>query len=131
MCCGVDILGFILFGKFFAFQTCMSIYVSWLGMFSIILSSNKFSDPLSFYHLLLRHLSCECHLMFKKSLTYLILKIIFSFYCSFWVLSIILFSGLLIWSSASSDLLLIPSRVFFVSAIIFFNSHWVFSYFLF
>ena len=49
-------------------------------------------------------------------------KILFSFCCSDWVITIILSSRLLICSVSSN--LLLPSTVFFISVTIFFNWFW-------
>ena len=57
-------------------------------------------------------------------------KILFSFVCSAWVTLTTLSSSSLIHSSVSSNLLLIPSSVFFVSVILSFNSAWFFLMFL-
>ena len=51
-------------------------------------------------------------------------KILFSFCCSDCFFYLV--SKLLIWSTASSNLLFVPSSVFFISAIVFFISDWFF-----
>ena len=54
------------------------------------------------------------------------LKIPFSFCCSAWIFFSTLSSKSLIQSSASSDLLFIPSSVLFISGSAFFISNWFF-----
>ena len=53
----------------------------------------------------------------------------FPFCSSAWAISIILSSGLLMHCSMSRNLLLMRSRVFFISVIAFFNSDWFFPVF--
>ena len=55
------------------------------------------------------------------SLTILIFKTCFYLLCSIWVLSVTLYSGLPIYYPASSNLVFIPSGVFFILVIIFFS----------
>ena len=96
------------------------------------MSSKIFSYPFFFSStsgtsiiLMLVHL-----ILFQRSLRLSsVLSILFTLFCSSKVISTILSSGLLILSSASDILLLLPSRVFlilvivlFVSVCLFFNS---------
>ena len=55
-------------------------------------------------------------------------KILFSFCCSAWVFFHTLSSKSLIWSSASSNLLFMPSSVLLISDTAFFISDWSFLY---
>ena len=55
------------------------------------------------------------------SLTILIFKTCFYLLCSIWMLSITLYAGLSIYYPASSNLVFIPSGVFFILVIIFFS----------
>lgn len=52
------------------------------------------------------------------------------FYCSAWVVCIIISSRLFIRSPAFSNLMLIPSNVFLISTVVFFSSDWLFLNFL-
>lgn len=136
ICCGVDPLGFILFGTL-CFLDLGVYFPLRLEEFSFIISLNKFSvslfPPLLFLLLLLgRHLLQRALIMqmfvplmlSKKSLNVSsFLKIIFSFsvqlvcfplpclpYCWFILLHPLIY--------------LIPSYVFFISVIIFISSNW-------
>ena len=123
MCLGVFLLGFILYGTLCASWTWLTLSFPILGKFSTIISSNIFSVPF--------FLSSSSgtpiiqmlvHLMLSQRSLRLssILFILFSLFCSVVVISTILFSRSLIRSCASVILLLIASREFLISFIVFF-----------
>ena len=123
MCLSVFLLGFILPGTFCTSWIWLTISSPMLRKFSIIIISNIYSGPFSLsspsgipiMHMLL-------HLMLSQRSLRLssFLSILFSIFCSVAVISTILSSRSLIYSSVLIILLLIPSSVFFFSACLFF-----------
>lgn len=119
MCLILDLFWFILFG---------ALVLSELGCqfpsgnFSAIFSSNKFStlfslffwDPYSVNVSLLNVIEVPYQFSFLKILFYLLLFGLFPLSC------------LPDCCTASSNLLLIPCSVFFISVIMFFSSNWLF-----
>ena len=104
----------------------MSVSFPWLGKFSAIISSNKFSAllSLSFPSGTTIMWMLVCLILSSRSLNLASFFLTF-FYCSAWVISSTLSSRSTIYSFAFSNLLLIPSGVFFISMIIFFNPDWL------
>ena len=122
MCLGIFLFGFILYGTLWASWTWLAIFFSMLGKISTIISS-KFSHTLSFSVLILGPLYFECWCIWYGPRGVLrlssVLFILFTLFCSSEVIFNILPSSSLIHSSASDILLLIPSRVFSISVIVF------------
>ena len=122
-CLGVFLLGFILNGTLCASWIWCTISFSMLGKFSTTISSKIFSYPFFFYSSswtpiiwMLVHL-----ILSQRSLIlFPVLFILFTLFCSLEVISTIISSSLLIHSSASDILLLIPSGVFLISVIMLF-----------
>ena len=118
------LLGFILYGTLCASWSLLTIYFSIFGIFSTIYSLQKFSHILSFTDLLLDPCNSNVSVFFLLSQKSLrlnsVLFIPFTLFCSSEVISTILPSWSLLYSSAWDILLLIPSRVFSISAIVLF-----------
>ena len=120
MSLGVFCLGFTLFGTLWVYWTWVITSLPILGKFSMIISSSIFSW---FFFLssssgttMIRMLGCLT--LSQRSLRLpSFLLIHFSFFLSGSFISTILSSTSLILSSASVFLLLVPSRVFFISFI--------------
>ncbi|KAF6384984.1 hypothetical protein mRhiFer1_008837 [Rhinolophus ferrumequinum] len=129
MCLGVGLFGFILVGILCTSWACMLVSFIRLGKVSDIITSNMFSIPcflsspssIPMMHMVL-HLMLSQRSLKPSSLFF----ILFSFCCSVWVIAANLSSKSLIRSSASSNLLVIPSSEFFISVIVFFISNWLF-----
>ena len=121
ICLGVFLLRFILYASW----TWVNISYLMLGKFSTLISSNNFSGPFSFSSSsetplmqMLLHLMLSLRSLRLSSFLFLL----FSLFCSPEVISTILSSRSLIYSSASVILQLIPSSVFFISVILLFIS---------
>ena len=101
-----------------------------LGKFSTRISSKIFSYTFYFSSSsVIRMLVYLILILFQRSLRLSsVLFILFTLFCSSEVISTILSSSSLIRSSASDILLLIPSRVFLISVIVFFVSVCLFSH---
>ena len=117
MCIGVFLLVFILYWTLCASWTWLTISFSMLEKSSSIISSKFFLYPL-FYSSssgipVTQMLACL--ILSQRSLKLSSVLFIFILFCSSEVISTILSSSSLIHSSASDILLLIPSRVFFIS----------------
>lgn len=116
--CHVCVSGLILFRTLSDSWTWMSVSFSRLEKISAIISSSKFSSP---FLLSSSGISLMWILFYwfcpKGPLRYLHLKNFFFISLLVWVSSIVLSSSLLIYFSASSNLLLNSFRVFFSSAI--------------
>jgi len=122
MCLGMFLLGFILYGTLCVSWTWLTISFSMLEKFSTIISSKIFSYPFFFSACsgtpiiqMLAHLILLQRCLRLSS----VLFILFTLFCSSEVISTVLSSNSLIHSSASDTLLLIPSRVFLISANVF------------
>ena len=119
MCLGVFHLGCILFGTLWISWTWVAISFPILGKVSTIISSSIFSWPFFLSSSgtptiwMLGHLTLSQRFLRLSSF----LLIVFSFFLSASFISTILSSTSLILSSASVILLLVPSRVFFISFI--------------
>ena len=108
---------FILFGILCTFWTCMSVSFTRLGKFYVIIFSHRFLIPCSVSSLsvtpmmqMLVHLNLSQRLFTLSSF----LLILFSFCCLDWgFFSFFLSSKLLIWSSASSTLLILCNEFSF------------------
>uniref|UniRef100_A0A9L0TV09 Uncharacterized protein n=1 Tax=Equus caballus TaxID=9796 RepID=A0A9L0TV09_HORSE len=115
ICLGVGLFGLLLFGALCASWTWMSVSFLRRGKFSSIISTNEFSAPLSLSSPsgspIIRMLACL--ILSQSSLTlFSFCLILFSLFCSAWVISSNLSSSSLIRFSASSTLLLSPSSEF-------------------
>lgn len=104
----------------------LSVSFGRIGKFSAIISSNRFSIPLSLLLWDLSNVNVSMLVVVQASLNPHWFLFIFSFCCSHGVISTNLFSRLLIRSSTTTNLLLISSTVFSISVIEFFSSDWVF-----
>jgi len=116
MCVGIILFGFILYGTLCASWTWLTISFSMLGDFSTIISLKIFSYPFFLFPSSGTHIiQMLVHLIWSQRCLRLssALFILFALFCSSEVISISLFSILLIHSSASDILLLISSGVFF------------------
>ena len=129
MCLGLFCLGFILFGTLWVSWTWVTISVPILGKFSIIISSSIFSwsfflsfSPGTPMIQMLGHLTLSQRSLRLSSL----LVILFFLFSSLLHLFLPLSSTSLTLSSASVILLLVPSRVFFISFIALFIVYWLF-----
>ena len=126
MCLGMFLLGFILYRTLCASWTWLTISFSMLGKFSAIISSKNFSYPFFYSSVWM----LVCLILSQRSLRLSsVLFILFTLFCSSEVISTTLSSSSLICSSVSDILLLIPSRVFLISIIVFFVSVCLFSLF--
>ena len=128
MCLGVFLCGLILYGTLCTSWTWVTLSSSRLGRFSAIISSNIFSSPLSL------SLSPPSGTPIMQMLVHLMLSQralklspFFFFFCSDSVISTNLSSSFVICFSVSSDLLLIPYSVFYISVIVC-SSLWFFLY---
>ena len=107
MCLGVFLLGFILYGTLHDSCIWLTNSFSMLGKFSTVISSKIFS-----YHFLF---FCEPYIFnvgafdIVPEVSDSVLFILFTLFCSSEVISTVLSSSSLIYSSASGILLLIPS----------------------
>ena len=129
-CLGMFLLGFILYQTLCASWTWLAIYFSMLGTFSTIFSSKNFSylffsSSSSSRTLIIRML---VHLIWSQGSLRLssALFVLFTLFFSSQVVSTIWSSSLLIHSSPSDNLLLIPSRVFLISVFVLFVSECLF-----
>ena len=116
---GVHFFGSILFGTLCLFWTWCLFPLPGQGNFQPLFLQTSFWF-LAYSLLLLVSLWCSCCSGSPLDFPHF-LKFVF-FCCSAWVFSVILFPKLLIWSSVSSNLLLIPYSEFFISDIIVFIS---------
>ena len=118
MCLGMFLLGFILFGTLCASWTWLTI--SMLGKFSAIISSKIFSYPFLFSSSETPIIQMLVHLILSQRSLSLssVLFILFILFCSSEIIFTILSSSSLI-RSAIDILLLITSRVFLISVIVF------------
>ena len=116
--CWCEFLRFISFGINLCFlELCISFIT--LGKFSANISSCTFL-PLSLFPTIIQ--MPICLMLFQTSFK---LSSCFSICCSNWVISTVS-SRSLICSSASSNLLFVPSSIFFISAVVFLHSDWFF-----
>ena len=125
---GTFLLEFTLYGTLCVSWTWLTISSSMLGKFSTIISS-KFSHTLSFSLLLgppIIQMLVRLILSRRSLRLSLVLFILFILFCSSEVISSILSSSSLICCSASDILLVIPSRVFFISVSVLFVSAYLF-----
>ena len=121
MCLGMFLLGFILCGTLCSSWTWLTISFPLLGKFSTIFK--YFLRPFLFLFFFWDPYNLNAgafNIVPDVSETVLILFILFSLFCSVVVISTILSSKSLIYSSASNILLLIPSREFLTSFIVLF-----------
>ena len=117
-CLGVFRLGFILFGTLCVSWTCVTISFPIWGKFLAIISSSTLSWPFFLYSSsgtptiqMLGHFTLSQRSLRLSSFLFIFV----SFFLSASFISTILSSTSLILSSASVILLLVPSRVFFLS----------------
>ena len=115
--CWCEFLRFISFGILCFLELCISFIT--LGKFSANISSCTFL-PLSLFPTIMQ--MSICLMLFQTSFK---LSSCFSICCSNWVISTVS-SRSLICSSASSNLLFVPSSIFFISAFVFLHSDWFF-----
>ena len=129
MCLGLFLFGFILYGTLCASWTWLTLSFSMLGQFSSIISSKIFSYLFFFSSSGTCIIHMLVHLIWsQRSLRLsLALFILFTLFCSSEVISTILSSSSLICSFASDILLLIPSRVFLISVVLFCLSLYAYS----
>ena len=123
MCLGMFLLGFVLCGTL-CFLDLGDYFLSHVrDIFSYYLFK-YFLRPFFSLSLFLRPLWCKCSIWCcpRGLLTFIVS--FYSLFCSMSAVITILFSSSVICFSASFILLLIPSSVFFISVIVFFNSHW-------
>ena len=115
MCLGTGLLGFILFGIVCASWTCGSFFPTRLRKFSVIIPSNRFSNPYSFSSLSGIHMiQMLLHRMSPKSLKLSFFFFNSLFFLPFWLgVFAISSSKLLIQSSTSYNPLLISTVFFF------------------
>ena len=115
---------FILFGTLNALWILISISFARLSMFSDVISLNRVYVPLSLFSPsripIMQML--VCFILSQRSIKLSFSPLFFPFVL--WLISTIS-SRLLIYSSVSSNLLLSPSSIFFISLIVFFNSTWL------
>ena len=130
---GVGFFGLNLFGTLWASWTCVSSLFTRLRKFSAIISQSLAHSLLLLVFPWCRYCYASCCPKCLLSSTYFFFNS-FSFCCLAWVVCFCfcffptLSSKSLIWSSASSNLLLIPSSVLFISDISFFISGLSFFY---
>lgn len=113
----VDLFEFTLFGTLYEFCTWLSFLFQIRECSSAIISSNKFPIPFILFSLWCSHNANIKSLMLSSDsliLSFMLKKekSVYSFYCSDWVVSTILSSRFLMYSSLSSNLLLTPSNLF-------------------
>ena len=117
ICLGVFLFGFILYGTLCTSWIWLTISFLMLGKFSSIISSKFFSYSFFFSssETPIIQMWCGVVILSQRSLRLSsVLFILFTLFCSSEVISTILSYSLLIHSSVSDILLLIPSRVFFI-----------------
>ena len=125
MCLGVDLFGFMLIWTLCASWTCEAFLLSRVGKFSIIIFETGFLSlvPFLLFLILLWFECCCVSCCPAVPLSYLHIFLVFFSCCSStWVFLSTLCSSLMIQSSISPNLLLIPSTVFFISDIVCFIS---------
>ncbi|KAF6099764.1 hypothetical protein HJG60_011502 [Phyllostomus discolor] len=122
MCLGVGPFGFLLIGTLCASSTCVTFSLIKLRKFSIIIFETdfclfSFSPPgIPIIWILL------CFMLSYSSFNSSLFFYEVFFFCSVWEFFSTLSSSFLIQTSPSSNLLLIPCTVFFISDIVFFIS---------
>ena len=126
MCLGVGLFVSNLSGILWTFWTCVTFSFTRLGRFqSLFLQIG--SPLLALLLLLLGFLQCGCYAScWPKCFLNSHFLIFFSFCCSAWESFSTSSSKSLIWSSASSNLLFIPSSVLFILDFSFFIFYWTF-----
>ena len=116
---------FILFGTLNALWILISISFARLSMFSDVISLNRVYVPLSLFSPsripIMQML--VCFILSQRSIKLSFSPLFFPFVL--WLISTIS-SRLLIYSSVSSNLLLSPSSIFFISLIVLFSLGWLF-----
>ena len=115
VCLGMVLLELIMFGTLYFLD--LDIWISRIGKFWVIMSSNKFSVRFSLFSPWDPYNECS-RMLFQRSLK--LSSSFYSFFCFTLVISIALYASLLIHSSVSFSVLLIPFSVVFISLIVFF-----------